>query len=149
MIEEIPDLLQSLIAPQLEGIKGEFKLRNCGRSYKLAAARPAVTCCMPAERIPIPELKKKVDDKKVVVVDVREASEVKESGVIPGAMHIPMAHIEKRMSEIPKTAEVVLYCGGGGRASRAAEAFVKAGYKTVHFCGLRDWKRQGLPTEQR
>jgi len=70
---------------------------------------------VPAERIPIPELKKKLEtNKKLVVVDVREPKEIKE--------------------------------GGGGRASRAADSFLKAGYKTVQFCGIRDWKKGGLPT---
>jgi rhodanese-related sulfurtransferase len=102
---------------------------------------------MAAERIQIPELKKKLDgSRKPIVIDVRETSEIKESGAIPGAIHIPIGQIEKRIDEIPKNTEVVCYCGGGGRASRAAEALVKAGYKTVFFCGLRDWKRQGLPT---
>ena len=103
---------------------------------------------MPAERIPIPELKKKLDTKKkVVVVDVRETREINESGAIPGAIHIPMKQIEKRMDELPKDAEIVFYCGGGGRASCAAEAFLQSGYKAVRFCGIRDWKKEGLPTE--
>ena len=102
---------------------------------------------MAAERIPIAELKKKLDSKKKpVVVDVRETREIKESGAIPGAIHIPINQLEKRMGDLPKDAEIVTYCGGGGRASRAAESLVQAGYKTVHFCGLRDWKKEGLPT---
>ena len=65
---------------------------------------------MAAERIPIPELKKKLDaKKKPIVVDVREASEIKESGMIPGAIHIPMGQIEKRMNELPQKAEIVFY----------------------------------------
>ena len=65
---------------------------------------------MAAERIPIPELKKKLDSKKKpTVVDVRDASEIKESGAIPGAIHIPMAQIQKRMSELPKNGEIVFY----------------------------------------
>ena len=63
-----------------------------------------------AERIPIPELKKKLDaSQNVVVVDVREPGEIKESGAIPGAIHIPMAQIEKRMGELPRNAEIVFY----------------------------------------
>jgi rhodanese-related sulfurtransferase len=63
-----------------------------------------------AERIPIPELKKKLDTKKnVVVVDVRETSEIKEGRAIPGAIHIPMAQIDKRAGELPKTADIVFY----------------------------------------
>ena len=65
---------------------------------------------MAAERIPISELKEKLEGtKKPIVVDVREASEIKESGSIPGAIHIPMAQIEKRMSELPKNADIVFY----------------------------------------
>lgn len=102
---------------------------------------------MSAQRIPIPELQKKLEEKKkVVVVDVREPREIAESGAIPGAVHIPIGQIEARMDELPKSAEIVCYCGGGGRGSRAAEALLNAGFKNVHFCGLRDWKKQGLPT---
>ena len=65
---------------------------------------------MSAQRIPIPELRKKLESKqKPIVVDVREPSEIKESGAIPGAIHIPMRHIEKRMDELPKNAEIVFY----------------------------------------
>jgi rhodanese-related sulfurtransferase len=63
-----------------------------------------------AERIPIPELKKKLDtSQNLVLVDVREPGEIKEGGAIPGAIHIPMAQIEKRMGEIPRNAEIVFY----------------------------------------
>ena len=62
-----------------------------------------------AERILIPELQKKLKTGKLVLVDVRENSEIKESGAIPGAIHIPMAQIEKRMRELPKNAEIVFY----------------------------------------
>jgi rhodanese-related sulfurtransferase len=63
-----------------------------------------------AERIPIADLKQKLEtNKKLVLVDVREPSEIKESGAIPGAIHIPMAQIEKRMGELPKNAEIVFY----------------------------------------
>ena len=65
---------------------------------------------MAAARIPISELKEKLDTKKnLVVVDVREKSEIVETGAIPGAIHIPMAQIEKRAGELPKNAEIVFY----------------------------------------
>jgi rhodanese-related sulfurtransferase len=63
-----------------------------------------------AERIPIPELKKQLESKnKPIVIDVRDASEIRESGAIPGAIHIPMNQIEKRKGELPKNAEIVFY----------------------------------------
>jgi len=41
-------------------------------------------------------------------VDVREPNEIKQGGAIPGAIHIPMAQIEKRAGELPKKAEIRL-----------------------------------------
>ena len=63
-----------------------------------------------AERISISELKKKLElSHKPIIVDVREPKEVAESGSIPGALHIPMTSVEKRMPDFPKTSEMVFY----------------------------------------
>jgi rhodanese-related sulfurtransferase len=65
---------------------------------------------MTPERIPILDLKKKLEtSRKLVVVDVRENKEIAEGGAIPGAIHIPMGQLEKRMGELPKNAEIVFY----------------------------------------
>jgi rhodanese-related sulfurtransferase len=78
-------------------------------SYFLVAGAN-VSCVDMAERIPITELKKKLEaQKNFVLVDVREPGEIKESSAIPGAIHIPMAQIEKRMGELPRNAEIVFY----------------------------------------
>ncbi len=63
-----------------------------------------------AERIPIGDLKNKLDAaENLVVVDVRDAAEIQESGAIPGAIHIPLAQVQKRISEFPKNAQIVFY----------------------------------------
>ena len=62
------------------------------------------------KRIPIPELKKKLDSRqKPTVIDVREPKEVAETGSIPGAIHIPMAQVERRMTDFPKNTAIVFY----------------------------------------
>ena len=99
------------------------------------------------QRIAIPDLEEKLAGKsKPVVVDVRKPAEIEESGAVPGAVHIPVERVSERVSELPKDKELVFYCGGGGRASRAAQAAWDAGYRNVGFFGLRDWKKRGLPT---
>jgi rhodanese-related sulfurtransferase len=99
------------------------------------------------ERIAIPALEKKLAGKaRPIVVDVRKTAEIDESGAVPGALHIPVEKIAERVSELPKDKELVFYCGGGGRASRAAQAAWDAGYHSVSFFGLRDWKKHGLAT---
>ena len=37
----------------------------------------------------------------------------------------------------------------GGRAERATEKFLKAGYKAGPFCGIRDWKGEGQPVVEK
>jgi rhodanese-related sulfurtransferase len=99
------------------------------------------------ERIAIPDLEKKLAaEKKPLVVDVRKPSEIEESGAVPGAVHIPVEKVSERAPELPKDQELVFYCGGGGRASRAAQTAWDAGHRNVSFFGLRDWKKRGLPT---
>ena len=62
------------------------------------------------ERIAISELKKKLDSgEKFLLIDVREDSELKQDGAIPGAIHIPVAELDKRMKDIPKDVELVFY----------------------------------------
>ncbi|MBI3895806.1 MAG: rhodanese-like domain-containing protein [Acidobacteria bacterium] len=62
------------------------------------------------ERIAVTELKKKLDSgEKLLLIDVREDWEVKQDGAIPGAIHIPMADLDKRMKDIPKDTEIVFY----------------------------------------
>ncbi|MEE2822834.1 MAG: rhodanese-like domain-containing protein [Acidobacteriota bacterium] len=62
------------------------------------------------ERIAISKLKKQLDSgQEFLLIDVREDWELKEHGAIPGAIHIPMAELEKRMEDIPKDIPLVFY----------------------------------------
>ena len=101
------------------------------------------------ERIAISDLERKLAEKtKPLIVDVRKPAEIEASGAIPGAVHIPIERVSERVHDLPKDRELVFYCGGGGRASRAAQTAWDAGYRAVSFCGLRDWKKRGLPTSK-
>ena len=63
-----------------------------------------------AERIAIPELKKRIDSGRgIVVVDVREKKELAESGRSPGALHIPIGQVEKHMEDFKKDTDIVFY----------------------------------------
>ena len=62
------------------------------------------------ERIAISELAKKLDSgEKLLLIDVREDWELEKDGAIPGAIHIPMAELDKRMNDIPKDVQLVFY----------------------------------------
>ena len=77
-----------------------------GLAGLLAVALPAAA---QTERMEIDELKQQLDaGAEVLMIDVREDHEV-ESGSIPGAIHIPVAELEARMSDIPKDVRLVFF----------------------------------------
>ncbi len=99
------------------------------------------------ERIAIPDLQKKIETAKgLMIVDVRTLGEIQASGAVPDAVHVPVDQVDQHIDDFPKGGEIVFYCGGGGRASRAAQALWNAGHRKVFYFGLRDWKRRNLPT---
>ena len=99
------------------------------------------------ERIAIPDLEKKIETAKtLMIVDVRTPAEIQESGAVPNAVHIPVDQVDQHLRDFPKAGEVAFYCGGGGRASRAAQTLWNAGHRKVFYFGMRDWKRRNLPT---
>jgi hydroxyacylglutathione hydrolase len=65
---------------------------------------------MAVERISIPDLKRKLDAREsFLLIDVRNLTEIETKGAIPGAIHIPMHELERRMADIPQDVEVVFY----------------------------------------
>ena len=74
------------------------------------------------------ELKQRLDNgEDVQIVDVREASEVA-IGTIPNSIHIPLAQVLERMSEIDPSRDTVVHCKMGGRSARAIEGLERSGY---------------------
>lgn len=84
------------------------------------------------------------------LVDVREDSEWA-AGHAAGAEHMGKGVIERDIEQqVPdKSAELILYCGGGFRSVLAADALQKLGYRNVASMagGWRDWVASGAPVE--
>ena len=82
------------------------------------------------------------------LVDVREADEWSQ-GHVPGSIFIPRGYLELRIEEkvTDKSAEVLLYCGGGSRSALAAKSLLELGYTKVASVagGFGKWKEAGLP----
>ena len=83
-------------------------------------------------------------------IDVREDHEWNDAHP-KGAVHLSKGIIERDIEDIvpDKTRKLVLMCGGGYRASLAADNLHKMGYsKAVSFDGgWRAWQAAGLPIE--
>jgi NADPH-dependent 2,4-dienoyl-CoA reductase/sulfur reductase-like enzyme/rhodanese-related sulfurtransferase len=67
----------------------------------------------------------------LTVVDVRTEPEVKRSGVIPGARHIPVDAMRERLGELDPQEEIVLYCGIGLRSYVASRILTLHGFPRV------------------
>jgi rhodanese-related sulfurtransferase len=89
-------------------------------------------------------------EKKAVIVDVREDGEWQEQH-IPGAIHIPLAQLPARLSELEpyKHSPVITQCRSGGRSAKAAAQLKAAGFSNVYNLdgGIQAWEKAGLTTQ--
>src|SRR5216117_3366862 len=82
------------------------------------------------------------------VVDVRGPGEWKK-GHVPGARHIFVPELHKRMAELDRSKSTVVYCGSGYRSSIAASILKPAGFKEIWNVpgSWEAWKKAKLPIE--
>lgn len=87
-----------------------------------------------------------------LVVDVRDAPEVAQSGKVAGAVHVPRGMLEFRADpESPyhdqhfaKDKTVLVYCASGGRSALSGQALKELGYPEVYNLGaFKDWAEAG------
>jgi rhodanese-related sulfurtransferase len=78
---------------------------------------------------------------QLTIIDVREDEEVA-SGMIQGAIHIPLGQLPDRLSDIPKEEEVILVCRSGNRSGRALGFLEAQGYKGLKNMtgGMLEWE---------
>lgn len=67
----------------------------------------ALAASLTAQEITSEQLEKYLEKKNVFFLDVREPSEIKELGSVPGYVNIPLGQLESRLSEIPKDKLIV------------------------------------------
>ncbi len=89
-------------------------------------------------------LKEKLDQgDKIILLDVRENSEFSFNR-IEGGVHIPLAELPERFSELDQNAEVISYCHMGVRSMKATQFLKKQGFeKALNLAGGIDaWSLQ-------
>ena len=108
--------LRKMLAKVARGEKVDEDMILEGRSWREADTREAV------------EL---VGGGKVRIVDVRTPQETA-SGIIPGAILIPVDQLEARASEIARDGRTTLvYCAGGSRSAAACEFLSTQGHENL------------------
>ena len=82
------------------------------------------------------QFSKKITDQKVVILDVRTASEFIE-GHIPNAVNIDVLsdYFTADVSALDKTLEYAIYCRSGKRSVDAATAMDEIGFSTSNLTG--------------
>ena len=95
-------------------------------------------------RVSCKELSENID--QFYILDVREGSEIQESGMIEGATNIPRGLIELKIQPDPGNlaadTPILVYCGGGSRASLAGKTLKELGFSNVKNLegGFRGWQ---------
>lgn len=95
------------------------------------------------------ELRERLDNGEVVVIDVRPEVEY-QAGHIPGAVSVPPDRLEQLLDELPTDREVVAYCRGPYcvYADDAVRELVARGQPAARYKdGLVEWRRAGGPVE--
>jgi rhodanese-related sulfurtransferase len=116
----------------------------------LAQANAAVRKLSPAEA------KEKMRAGDVLVVDVRDPTEVQQSGKLKGAVNVSRGMLEFRADPdsqyhnpaFQKDKTVLLHCASGGRSALAAKTLQDMGYTAVfNIGGFKDLAEAGIDTE--
>ncbi len=95
-----------------------------------------------------------VKKQKAILIDVREEQELKESGIIEGAIWMPTSKIsenhedwKKLKQSFSKDTQIFLYCRSGNRSGRVSEFLACEGFCTENLGAFALWASQGFPVK--
>ncbi|MFO7295488.1 MAG: FAD-dependent oxidoreductase [Clostridia bacterium] len=74
----------------------------------------------------------KLDRQYTVLLDVRTPAECKATGIIPGAINIPIDSLRERIDELPRDKTIVIYCQVGLRGYIATRMLMQRGFSRVY-----------------
>lgn len=76
-----------------------------------------------------------------IFLDVRDTEERENAGFIPGSVHLPLAELRDRSSDLPKNKEIIVYCQTGQRSYFASRFLIQKGFQVRNLSGgYRTWK---------
>ena len=103
------------------------------------------------------KLKNIMGKDNVLIVDVRDAPELADTGKVRGALNVSRGMLEFRADgstpfhnkAFSKDKTVVLYCASGGRSALAGRALLELGYQNVLNLGaFQNWVNAGGAIEK-
>ena len=108
-------------------------------------------------RITPAQAREMIAQRDTLVVDVRDAPELEQTGRVAGAIHVSRGMLEFRADpESPlydknfgRDKTVIVYCASGGRAALSGKVLKEMGYERVYNLGpFKDWADAGGPIEK-
>jgi rhodanese-related sulfurtransferase len=117
----------------------------------LAAAQAAVPAISPADA------QKLIQGGGVLVLDVRDGTEVQQSGKVKGALHVSRGLLEFKADPgspafdpaFKQARTIITYCASGGRSALAGKTLKDMGYADVrNLGGFKDWAQGGGEVEK-
>ena len=98
----------------------------------------------------VQDLKEKLDDEQLFILDVRDIKNRNSVGYIPGSHHYYIGELPEHLEEIPRDVPVVTYCDGGYKGSLAAGILLANHYRSVTnlLGGMAAWKNAGFRIER-
>ena len=106
------------------------------------------------KKIEMNDALEKHKNNSAIFIDVRDSSDIAETGTINGALKIQRGLIEFVADDshglhnkaLKKDSEIILVCGAGGQAALTGKTLVDMGYSNVSNVGaIGDWENKGGP----
>lgn len=134
---KIEDLTRKLMRIGLDNIHGYYRpadLEELGLELKKG------------DFIDLEAFKKELTKENVQILDVRNQSEV-DGGLVEGATHVFVGHIEDNLDKLDKNKPTVIYCQAGARSTIAYTILERNGFTQLknYMGGMKEWKSQNLP----
>jgi adenylyltransferase/sulfurtransferase len=91
-------------------------------------------------------IKRRASGESLTLLDVREDWEIAVASV-EGVVHIPMAQVQARLSELDRNKEVIVLCRSGRRSLEVAKLLQVNGFRTSNLSGgILAWSRDVDPS---
>jgi len=123
----------------------------CGASEPSSIAPPSAGSTAEVKHVDPAEAGKLIQEKKVMVLDIRTPEEFK-AGHIAGATNLNFnaADFSRKLDQLDKDKTYLVHCASGRRSTSSLEIFERLKFKSVIHLdgGLKAWQNAGKPVEK-
>jgi len=119
-----------------------------GETVAAAQANSEQSPAQAVDKVPLiqpDDLEKLLENEEIILLDTRSPEEY-ETGHLENSRFVNFQTFQMQdVQDIPKDAQVVVYCAVGGRSNRVGMQLISAGYENVRNLegGITNWKNQG------